>query len=294
MPAWNVQNYIVESIDSVLAQTYRHWELIIVDDGSFDKTGEIARNYLSDRRIRYLYQPNAGPGPARNTGIAHSQGDYIAFLDADDLWLPEKLALSLKLIIETGHDLIFTNCYIFEDGQDNPNTTKSDMGVEAAVYSGPSGLWSFIESNRIPTLTVLVKANLLKKTGPFRDSRAAEDYDMWLRLLDNGASFSSDPRCLSAYRIRAGSITATDRLALADSIRVLNYFRKGHPDYQKKITELLQCKFKYWLYNGYQPGSAEYRNLLDNIYPLWTGILLTTLSYIIPFKHLRKITNRLV
>jgi len=289
-----MQNYIGESIDSVLAQTYRHWELIIVDDGSVDKTGEIVRHYLSDGRIKYFYQRNAGPGPARNTGIAKSQGDYIAFLDADDLWLPEKLDVSLKLIIESGHDLIFTNCYVFEDGHDSPDTFKPDMGVNAAVYSGASGLWSFIESNRIPTLTVLVKADLLKKAGPFRAIRAAEDYDMWLRLLDNGASFSSDPRYLSAYRMRAGSITATDRSALTDSIRVLNYFRREHPDYQKKITELLQRKFKYWLYNGYQPGSLEYRNLVGNVYPLWTGILFSTLSYIIPFKYLRKITNRLV
>src|ERR1700759_692275 len=91
-PAYNAGNFIHETIDSVIAQTYTNWELIIIDDGSTDNTAAIVKQYVvRDSRIKYLYQQNGKQGKARNNGMTHSSGTIIAFLDADDTWTPHKL-----------------------------------------------------------------------------------------------------------------------------------------------------------------------------------------------------------
>ncbi len=96
IPAYNAGGFIKRTIDSVLAQTYRDYEVIVVDDGSTDNTAEAVKSYAG--KIRYIYQENAGDGPARNTGIRAAKGDWIAFLDHDDEWLPEKLRLQMELL----------------------------------------------------------------------------------------------------------------------------------------------------------------------------------------------------
>jgi teichuronic acid biosynthesis glycosyltransferase TuaG len=292
MPAYNVQNYIAASIDSVVAQTYSNWELLVVDDGSTDDTAHVVKQH-PDERIRYFYQPNAGPGSARNTAIANAGGEYIAFLDADDLWLPEKLTVSMQIMSESNCDLVFTNCYLFDDNQLQP-ATLTDVGVNTASYKGEAGLLSFLESNRIPTLTVLAKKKVVKQAGLFNNFRAAEDYDMWLRLLYNGASFRADSRCLSVYRMRSNSITASDRVALFESMRILKNFALQHPQYKAAILTLLRSKFKNWLYYGHQPNAFKYRKIMPGIYSPLADFLLYPLSFILPFKYIRKLTNRLV
>ena len=92
MPSFNTGKYITETIESVLAQSYKNWELIIVDDCSSDNTDEVVRTYLSDDRIHYLKnETNSGAAFSRNTALREANGKWIAFLDSDDLWMPEKL-----------------------------------------------------------------------------------------------------------------------------------------------------------------------------------------------------------
>ena len=89
IPTYNSSQFIVETLESVFAQTYKDYEIIVVDDGSTDNTKEVLQPYTS--RIKYIYKENGGPASARNVGIKSAQGEYIAFLDSDDRWLPEKL-----------------------------------------------------------------------------------------------------------------------------------------------------------------------------------------------------------
>ncbi|MGL5077637.1 MAG: glycosyltransferase family 2 protein, partial [Waterburya sp.] len=95
VPVYNVEDYIAQTINSVLNQTYPHFELLIIDDASPDRSLEICQQFR-DPRIKIISQKNRGLAGARNTGIRHAQGDYLAFLDSDDLWLPEKLAQHIQ------------------------------------------------------------------------------------------------------------------------------------------------------------------------------------------------------
>lgn len=216
MPAYNVENYIEASIESVLNQTYINWELIIIDDGSVDKTASICKKFTDlDSRIIYIYQNNTKQAKARNNGINIAKGEILAFLDADDLWLPKKLELSLLHFNSGDFDLIFTDAYYSADEQINISDPELErMGVPTKEYFGTDGIIAFIELNRIPMLTVLVKKTLVEKADFFDEEWIlAEDYDLWLRLLKNKCVFKSVSLPLSVYRTQGNSSTASDRLA---------------------------------------------------------------------------------
>ena len=104
-PTFNHEKFIAQCIESVLKQTYKHWEMIIIDDGSIDNTADIARSY---QNLRYMYQTNQGLGAARNAGIVAAQGEFIAFLDADDLWTKNKNELQMTAFHANPHADIVT------------------------------------------------------------------------------------------------------------------------------------------------------------------------------------------
>ena len=111
MPAYNAELYIAQAIESVLAQSYPHWELIVVNDGSTDKTSDIAARY-TDSRIKLFHQPNGGESSARNTALRHAQGEYLAFLDADDVYLPLHLELTIRYLqTHPSRDGVYTDGY---------------------------------------------------------------------------------------------------------------------------------------------------------------------------------------
>lgn len=294
MPAYNVQKYIAESIESVITQSYSNWELIIVDDGSTDNTAEIVKQYqLTEARIKYIYQENGKQSKARNTAIKNSSGYYIAFLDADDLWVSEKLQISVNEITSRNYDLLFTDCYYFEDGDQIIASELKSAGVTSSTYEGKEAIITFLERNRIPNLTVLVKRDALKKTGDFLEiAELAEDYELWLRLLQQGAVFKSIATPLSLYRMRSDSLTAKDRLAVFETMIIIKSFSKRHVEYRKYVNQILKTQFKYWLYNGYKATNKNYRIIITSIHPYIITISLYLLSFILPFKYLRKISNR--
>ena len=110
MPSFNTGKYIVETIESVLEQTYKNWELIIVDDCSSDETDEIVSHFLADKRIRYLKnEKNKGAAFSRNKALREANGKWIAFLDSDDVWMPEKLEKQLLFMKKRGYFFSYTN-----------------------------------------------------------------------------------------------------------------------------------------------------------------------------------------
>ena len=120
MPSWNTEKFIGESIQCVINQTYQKWELLIVDDCSTDNTDEVVKPFLSDARIKYLKnEKNSGAALTRNKALREAQGEWIAFLDSDDLWMPEKLERQIIFMTENGYVLSYHE-YEKIDEEDNP------------------------------------------------------------------------------------------------------------------------------------------------------------------------------
>lgn len=179
IPCYNYANFLMVAIESVIVQTFTDWECIILDDGSTDNTQEIAQRYVNkDSRIRYIYQKNRGLASARNTGITNSQGEYIAFLDADDIWGPRKLSKQIFSMENNSSDLIHCKAgFIDEDGNEIPGHWSSKSNVS---YS------ELLHSNLIAGSGsgVLVKKECFKRVGYFDESLPSlEDLNMWIRIL---------------------------------------------------------------------------------------------------------------
>lgn len=249
MPAYNAENYIGKSVKSVLDQTFKNWELIIIDDGSSDRTAEICKKYVSlDNRIIYVFQENSKQATARNNGLKIAKGDIIAFLDSDDLWLPTKLELSLSYFDLNKFDLIFTDSYSGSDYEIKIESDLNKMNVIESEYFGKEALAQFIEFNRIPILTVLVKKQIIENIN-FFDSQCvlAEDYDLWLRLLKAGYRFKSINLPLSIYRVQQNSSTASDRLTVESVLNIImkNFTYKEIS--QMNVDHFIKTWIKRWI-----------------------------------------------
>jgi teichuronic acid biosynthesis glycosyltransferase TuaG len=223
MPAFNAAGHIAESIESVLGQTFGGWELVVVDDGSTDNTAEVVRRFVAaDARVRYVRRPNGGQAAARNTGLGEARGRLIAFLDADDLWLPEKLEAQLAVLEEKNMDLVYTDGYIFSnDGAESPEERFHILPGEAR---GVEMFRVLFTSNRIGTLSVLVKRSALDAVGLFDEDRAyqnCEDYDLWMRLAKRDAVFYGMPERLVRYRRHAAAMTRVESKLLKPMLAVI-------------------------------------------------------------------------
>ena len=223
MPAYNAERYIAESIQSVLDQSYGNWELVVVDDGSTDKTAETVQRFAArDSRVNYIFQENSGQGKARNTGIESSSGALIAFLDADDLWLPEKLERQVQSLIDTKADVVYSDITIIYEGD-------IDLGLtEFPTATGETeGIRMFdllLIENRIPVASVILRKEIFNVAGPFEESRTyqgCEDYDLWLKLAAHGALFYGMPEKLVKYRRHSTAMTHKESKVLKPMLRVI-------------------------------------------------------------------------
>ena len=177
VPTYNRADFLPKAIQSILNQTYQDWEAIIVDDGSTDKTEEIVKDY-NESRIRYIaHKSNLGISTARNTGIKNSKGKYIALLDSDDEWFPEKLSCQMKTFQE--EDLkcgvVCTGGYMVKDDK--------VLGVKAIPADLDNFYEKFLFENITWTSNALVKKECFKKAGLFDENlESCEDWDMWIRI----------------------------------------------------------------------------------------------------------------
>lgn len=183
VPAYNAEKYLVECIDSVLGQSYPNVECIVVDDGSTDATADICRSYGD--RIRYLRQANGERSAARNNGLAHARGEYIGFLDADDLLAPRKIAEQMAFLDQNPQfDVAYSKVLYFIEGP-----PRSFYSVRRP---GPSGdiAAKLIYSNFITVNSPLIRKRATKRSGSFDITLSHyEDWDLLLRLALSGAAF---------------------------------------------------------------------------------------------------------
>ncbi|RLA62772.1 MAG: glycosyltransferase family 2 protein [Epsilonproteobacteria bacterium] len=190
IPTYNRSAYLFRAIESVQYQTYKDWELIIVDDGSTDNTQkEITYLLKEEKKIKYIKTPNRGVSAARNLGIHLSSGDYLAFLDSDDEWLPEKLELQMEFVntnpeIELVHG---DEIWIRNGKRVNQKNIHKKFGGN--IFSQSLDLCAISPS------TAFLKRSLFKRVGFFReDFPVCEDYDLWLRVTSrNEVGFIARP-----------------------------------------------------------------------------------------------------
>ena len=198
MPAYNSAATIAESIESVLTQTYGSWELIIIDDCSTDDTKKIIAGYKDERISCCSQSKKLGVAKARNTGISMAKGRYIAFLDSDDLWMPEKLTRQVKFMKKHHYGFTYTEYRQFTD-----NPQKAGKRIKVRDYVNYREL---LKGNDIGCLTVMVDREVFPEIN--MPTQRHEDYITWLNLLREGNNAYGLHEDLARYRKSAQSLTS--------------------------------------------------------------------------------------
>jgi len=206
IPAYNRRRFISETVDSVLAQTYRELEVVVVDDGSTDGTGELLKNRYSDEpRFRYIWQQNAERAVARNTGIRESKGDYLAFLDSDDRWLPTKLEKQIALL--SSHPNMVMALTWFERINEHGETLRCERVPRLEEVADDSFCWRLVRGNRVGSPTPVIRRQVLAESGMFCVDRrliCVEDWEMWARVSLFGRA-GLLPEVLAQHRLHSGN-----------------------------------------------------------------------------------------
>lgn len=229
IPAYKVAEYIAETLDSVFAQTFTSFEVIVVNDGSPD-TEEFERAlepYLG--RIRYLKQENLGASVARNAGLRAARGEFVAFLDADDLWLPNYLEDQMKFINERGCDLACADAEYFGDSRSGAPTYMTLL-MDSAPASGDVTFRELVASERsLITSGVVCRRQPIMEIGLFDETlRNAQDFDLWLRLAHHGARLSYQRKVLTRYRCRTDGLTGDEVNCHTRELRVLDKIERSY------------------------------------------------------------------
>ncbi len=199
MPSYNTAKYICESIESVLSQTYKNWEIIIVDDCSTDDTDSIVAHYLSDKRINYMKnEKNSGAAVSRNRALREAKGRWIAFLDSDDLWMPDKLEKQINFMEKNWYSFSYTN---YEEIDVNGN--KTGVYVTGPKKITKTGMFNYCWPG---CLTVMYDRNVVGLI-QIADIKKNNDYAMWLKVCRKADCYLLN-ECLAQYRRgRVGSVS---------------------------------------------------------------------------------------
>lgn len=220
VPAYQAEETIARALDSALGQTVLPAEIIVIDDGSRDRTREIVSEYVSKAdacAVRLLEQENLGAGAARNRGLESAVREIVAFLDADDEWLPEKLERSLAVLTETGTDFVSHDLLRIESGA----TEYISCAQHFARRADP--LRDYFLRGYVSTSTVVARRDTLLSAGGFDPSlRSGQDYELWLAVISSPETkHHVFAEALMKYHVTANSITSQVELRRRAALRIL-------------------------------------------------------------------------
>ena len=268
---YNNERFIAETVESVLNQTYKEYEIVVVDDGSVDGTRDALIPYM--QKIRYHYKENGGIASAKNAGIGLSQAEFVAFLDHDDLWVPDKLQLQMEHFNENPQiGLVYAKYTSFRDGKEL--RTKPEKG-----YSG----WIFKEllsKSFIQTSTVVVKRECLDAVGPYDETFSlGDEYDMFLRIARKFQCGFVD-KGLTRYRVHDTNASNNDFLFDNENLGVYKKIYNNFTDLdgvEKKILRKRIARYSMKVAEGlYSQGkleeSKEYQKEANNFLPFYKRI----------------------
>ena len=230
IPSYNAARYVAEAVASALAQTYQPLEIILINDGSTDDTEEVLLPYVG--KMRYFYQPNRGLSATRNRAIALARGELIAFLDADDVWLPEKLARQVDCLTQNPRiGLVHTN-YV---------KLYADTGIrlprETPDITDGRCYTRLVLGNVLLVSSVVLRRECLDRVGVFDEKipqRTCEDYDLWLRIA-RYFEFAYIPEALMLYRRHAGNMSNNTRAMIEDELYVVKKALKADPSLAAQV-----------------------------------------------------------
>lgn len=306
--AYQKARYIARAMESVLDQTFKNFEVIVVDDGSTDDTESIVKSYAEkDQRVRYIYQQNQGPGSARNTGIRHAQSDLIALLDGDDAWLPDKLDLQMKVITTYPEiALLFTNSrYI--SSIDQSSTTHADnyyhdyviTHFELLPLDQFDSVYLFVDidcpekfalKNVFNLSTVLLRRSAWEAVGGFNELlRGPEDLDFWTRAALKNCRFAYSSHIGAVYYKNETSLVQLNERTALEQLKHALYAYQS-PEYEPirdTTRQLVQKRYRQLiaLYsNQYQRHEAWRAFRQSRQYGMSVrSLLLATASIIGPY-----------
>lgn len=226
IPTYNCERFLGRTISSALAQTYRDFELIVVDDGSTDDTRSLVAGYGD--AVRYVYQPNQGASAARNSALSRAGGEFIAYLDADDLWSPEKLACQVEYLdAHPTCGFVHTEVSVIDE-QDKVLHARFNHDTGRAVPQGRC-VRDILLRSHIQTLTVLERRIAFSDAGNF-DLRlpVAQDYLHWILVVLRGYEVGYLSKPWGCYRWRAGSLMSNQRRLLNDFVKIYEIVLTEH------------------------------------------------------------------
>lgn len=266
VPLYNGERTIRETIESVLNQTFSDFELIIINDGSQDSSLDIVSD-ISDRRLKVLSYTNAGVNASRNRGICQSSGDFVAFLDADDLWTPDKLASQLKALQENPQASVAYSWTDYIDESSHFLRRGTYLTFNGNVYENLLMI-NFLENGSNP----LIRRQALIEVGGFEESLTyAEDWDMWLRLAAK-YDFIGVPSPQILYRVSAHSTSAHLPKLEAGCLQVIERAcAQAPPSLQHLKQYSIANLYKYLTHRALE-GNPSQQKGLEAIRFLWQAV----------------------
>lgn len=251
IPAYNISIFVKETLDSVFAQTYNNFEVVLVNDGSKD-TEELKRELAPFfDRIVYAEQENLGASQARNSAICLARGEYLAFLDGDDIWLPDFLLSQVAFLEKNNLDMVYCDAELFGERfiEGHKFSTTSPSHGAVTTESLISADCNVITSGTILKKKWVVKLNMFDTTLP-----QMQDFDLWYRVTKNGAKVGYQTDVLVKYRVRSNSLSGSNVERSYRNIRALNVIREkyGLSEREKNVWDkmLLVYEAEYELEQG--------------------------------------------
>lgn len=318
IPTYNASRFINQTIDSVIAQTFKDYEIIVVDDGSSDSTEEIVKSYGD--KVRYIYQDNAGDGPARNTGIKAAKGEWIAFLDHDDQWLPDKLQQQSEFI-ETHPQLNWCATAYYQAS----GSQRAAIGTSPWIKNLSSkGSFCYFDTIRIAglhlviTSTMMIRKSVFEKSGLYESGwQRCADMDLWWRIayLNPYIGYITEPLSIlhldlqSGLNLELSLKSASGKDARRLIMKHLELARKAEAEnlFQPLAKSVVKNILRTTLFNGLKYDARETMRLFPEMFswyenigayvltiaPSITSYAMRTFSNICYFLHLnKKLTRR--
>ncbi|MBE9046044.1 glycosyltransferase family 2 protein [Pleurocapsales cyanobacterium LEGE 10410] len=283
IPAYNTEKYIAQAISSALAQTLKDIEVIVVDDCSTDNTVEIVRGF-SDPRVKLLLNPkNLGAGGARNKAIQAAKGKWIAVLDSDDWYAPQRLEVLVKIAEHKNADLVADDSYLIEDGASTPwSTVINESGVEVSSiqqFEAADFILTDIEGKpglRLGfTKPIFRREFLVENQIKYENIRVTQDFWFDISCFMHGAKFFLLPEAYYFYRARQGSLVSSNKIQrMEEECEVITRFLKNtdYLNHNEPVAKAMQLKLQ---------ETRKWLNYYSVVEPLKQGKILVCLQRIL-------------